>query len=533
MRQRFVDIGLYVVFVMLALVTYGYHYGWGSQPGLIPAIYHLMDPSYLANDLQASDYPVYVRAITLPIAQMAKVIPLPVVFFLFQVISLVLLFYAVRKVAGAILPEEPIFGWFTVLVLMLVCRIFSPGTNLIIGTWRLFEVAFYMYTLGFAVSLLALVTLAKERIVWTGIIAVLVLYIQLNHGEQILLILLGAMLIAPEPFAHRLKHIGLFVLVVAIIGAPILIPAISDQFESFLHGQRSGIVGVSNTDILRFRHSYHLEPSTWPLTHHLMFLLQIVGTWFLFRLRERVAWENIDRVSSRAFVSIIALCAVGYVNEFLKVEFIDKSYLFRTSVLSAIITVAYSCWALWHFGINRISRRTLQRVFQYGLGALTVYTVAAFVLNCTHPELFTGWRSKICPGITFTLQMTPLEEYIRDNTPRDAVFLVAPDYRNFAVNASRAAVVNWVAFPYPKDNFRLWYERIVELTDGKVTIQSMRQLKDSFIIRDSVDMAYYRLPPEKVLEAAKKYHASYCVFTESLPLKAEYKWDNLALYKIE
>ena len=531
-KRRNSDILLYTLFIVLALVTYGWHYGWHNHAALIPAIYHLMDPSYLANDLEAGDFPIYIRALTWLIAQMAKVIPLPLVCFAFQVFSLLLLFFAVRKLAEALLPKEPLFGWFVVFVLI-IYRYFVPGQNLIIGSWILFEPTFYMYTLGYAVTLLALVYLAQNKVVLAGVLAGLALYVQLNHGEQVFLLLGGVLLLSQGRISQKAKNIALFTLIGVTIGAPVLVPAFNDQILSLVHLRSANMDGASFYDVFRFRHRHHLQPTAWPMTHHVMFLMQILATWYLFRVRKRVAWENIDRVCSQAFVVIVLLCGLGYANEWLKIEFIDKSYLFRTSVISAIITVAYSCWALWYFAISKIKEATLQRLYRYGLTALSVYVAAAFLLVYFHPELFTGWRSKIYPGFTFNIELTPLEKHILEHTPKDAVFLVSPDYTNFSVNTKRAGVVNWMAIPFNKDTFREWYRRIVDLTGGRVTIESMRSIFDSYAIRDSVGVAYYRLPPEKIPEIARKYNAQYCVFSANLPFPSEYQWKDLILYKLQ
>lgn len=531
MKQHLTDTLLYILFIMLALVTYGWHYGWGNGAALIPAMYHIMDPSYLANDLHAGEFPIYIRALTWLMAQMANVIPLPLLFFAFQVLSICLLFYAVRKLSDALMPNEPLFGWFMVFVLI-VYRFFIPGANLIIGTWILFESTFYMYTLGYAVSLLALVYLARGKVLWAGVLAGLAFYVQLNHGQQTVLLFAGAIVISQERLAEKAKQLGLFMLVVVVLSLPVLVPAFIDQVLSMHQSSESAMSGPSFYDVLRFRHSHHLQPAVWPMTHHVMFVLQIIGTGYLFKLRKRVAWENVDRVFSRTFVVVIALCAIGYINDLLRIEVVDKSYLFRTSVIGAIITVAYSCWAIWHFLLSKIRRETFVQLHRLGIGGVGVYTIVAFVLCYNYPGLFTGWRSKICPGLTFTLQMTPLEEYIKDRTPRDAVFLVSPDYVNFAVNTWRAEVVNWMAIPFNGNSFREWYHRVVAVTNGKITIESMSGVL-SDAIQDSVGVAYRRLPPESVLAIAKKYHAQYCVFTDNLPFPAEYRWNNLALYKIQ
>ncbi|GEM_PF-5428382 len=531
-KRYFANAHLYGIFILLAFVTYGWHFGWHNHAALIPAIYHLIDPTVLANDLQAGNFPIYIRALTWLMSQMGHVIPLPVLFLLFQVLSLFLLFYAIRKLAEEILPGQPVFGWFAVLMVIMY-RYIVPGDNLIIGSWILFESTFYMYTLGYAVSFLALVYLAKRKTVLAGVVAGLSLYIQLNQGEQIGLLIGGILLLSGGPFKERIRNLIVFGLVSSIIGAPILIPAFREQILNAAQSSTSDAGGLTFYDVLRFRHRHHLQPTAWPMVHHVMFILQIVATALLFKLRKKASWTYVDAVLARAFIVIVVLCGLGYLNEILRVEVIDKSYLFRTSVVLAIITVLYSCWAFWSFLEGRISRETIGKFARYGSIAVAIYAMMAFIIVYRYPSYFEGWRSKIFPGLTFDIQQTPLEKYIQYNTPKDAIFLVSPEYLNFSVNTMRAEVVNWMAIPYNQDMFKVWYERVVDVTGGAVTIESMKNIKDSYAIRDSTGTAFYRMPLDGIRHVAKKYNAQYCVFANTLPIKPEFTWKGMSLYRLQ
>ena len=140
------EIYLYALFVLFELVNFGYHYGAWNHAALIPAIYHIMDPTLLANDIHAGHFPIYIRSLAWFIAQIGKTIPLSLVFFAFHVLSLLLLIYAIRKLTEELFPDQPLFAWFTLFII--VFYHYMPGDNLIIGGWILFEDNFYMYTLG-------------------------------------------------------------------------------------------------------------------------------------------------------------------------------------------------------------------------------------------------------------------------------------------------------------------------------------------------------------------------------------------------
>jgi hypothetical protein len=66
-----------------------------------------------------------------------------------------------------------------------------------------------------------------------------------------------------------------------------------------------------------------------------------------------------------------------------------------------------------------------------------------------------------------------------------------------------------------------------------VTIESMRNIKDSYAIRYATGPAFYSMPLDKLREVAKKYNAEYCVFKNTLPIEPEFQWEDMALYKLQ
>ncbi len=529
-KQYLSETYLYALFVLFALVNFGWQYGSGPQAALLPAVYHIMDPTLLANDLHAGHFPIYTRPLTWLIAQIGKLVPFPLTFFVFQLFSLFLLAYAIRKLTGGILPDNPLFSWFTLFIIGVYHYI--PGDNFILGDWVLFEITFYMYTLGYALSLLALVYFAKRKIFMSAIIAGAALYVHLNHGQMIITLLIGIILMSRDPIQQKVRNLLLFGIVSLIIGAPVLIYAFKDQILNIGQPAIAESTGPTFSDVLRFRHRHHLQPTAWPMINHITFVLQIFITAYFFKLRKKISWTNIDSVLFRASIIIVFLCGVGYLNEILRIEMIDKFYLFRSSVILAVITITYACWIFWVTVCRKIKYDVIRYSARYVLAMLSIISIAAFYVNYKSPRYTTGLRRKIFPGIYFNIKQTPIEEYIEKNTPKDAVFLVSPDYIEFSTNTRRAQVVNWMAIPFNKNGWKDWYERIVDVTGGAVTVESMRNNKDSYDIRARTELAFYQLSSEKLLEVAKKYHATYCVFKNTLPLKTEFQWEDMALYKL-
>jgi hypothetical protein len=353
--------------------------------------------------------------------------------------------------------------------------------------------------------------------------------VHLNFGQMIIILLIGIVLISRDPIQQKLRNLLTFGIVSMIIGAPVLIYAFKDQILNIGQPAVADSVGPTFSEVLRFRQTT-AHPPDWPMINHIIFVLQIGITAYFFKLRKKISWTNIDSVLFRASIVSVFLCGVGYLNEILRIELIDKIYIFRSSVIFAVITVTYACWIFWVTVCRKIKADVMVSA-RYGLVMLSIISIAAFYVNVKNPRP-TGLRKKIFPGIYFNIKQTPIEEYIEKNTPKDAVFLVSPDYVEFSTNARRAQVVNWMAIPFNKYGWRDWYERIVDVTGGTVTLESMRYRSSLDIWFVLTDPAFNALPLDKLIEVAKKYNATYCIFKNTLPLKAEFQWEDMALYKL-
>jgi hypothetical protein len=533
-KQKLNEALLYLLFIGLAIATYGYRYGLGNQVDLLPAIYHLIDPSVLANDLAASSYPVYARSLVWLIAQIGRIIPLPVVLLFFHLFSLFLLFYAIRKIVEAVAPGQTLVGWMTIF-LLIVIRYLVPGDNLVIGGFDLFEVNFYGYTLGYALVLLSLAFLARGNIALAGLISGLTMYVHVNYGEQAFLLGAGCLLLKKQGVRGILGTFGKFITISLAVAAPILILTFFHEFLQPSEMGASALPVATYLDVDRFRAAHHATPSAWPIANHIEFLVLNIGLWLLIGVWRKQDRNPVDAVWGRVALVILFLCGLGYANELLESGFLAKSYLFRMSAVLKVLAFVYGCWALWRYVIKGLNERARSRLTRYTLALLTLYSSAALAINIAvaqNPESFGQFTKKLYLGVNFSISRTPLEQWIYDNTPTDAIFLTSPNYSTFAANTERSSVVNWIDEPYGRDLYYEWYKRIVDVSDSEITLASTRSIGDSWEIGRMVRAAYYRLSASKIASIAAKYNAEYCIFTEGLPFEVKFRWKGLVLYRM-
>jgi hypothetical protein len=122
-----------------------------------------------------------------------------------------------------------------------------------------------------------------------------------------------------------------------------------------------------------------------------------------------------------------------------------------------------------------------------------------------------------------------LAQWIRDNTPVDAIFTIPPDVQTFRINAQRAVVVDWMMSPSIPGDLEEWYRRICDTSGIDINkvkqVPSMKQLIDGY---RNLDYSRAKLLQEK-------YGTSYFVVSKNHHHVNLEKFDELfsnELYKI-
>ena len=91
-----------------------------------------------------------------------------------------------------------------------------------------------------------------------------------------------------------------------------------------------------------------------------------------------------------------------------------------------------------------------------------------------------------------------LYRFLRERTPKDALFLTPPDMEGARYLGERAIVVDWKAVPLIPTELLTWYERLCDVTGRHVS--SSRDLG-----------GYGSLDPERLALLVSKYHPDYLV----------------------
>ena len=91
-----------------------------------------------------------------------------------------------------------------------------------------------------------------------------------------------------------------------------------------------------------------------------------------------------------------------------------------------------------------------------------------------------------------------LYRWLREKSPKDAIYLTPPDLEGLRFMAQRAIVVDWKAVPLIPTELLIWYQRLCDVTGREV--------------KGSGDMGGYNsIDPERLALLVSKYHPDYMV----------------------
>jgi hypothetical protein len=133
---------------------------------------------------------------------------------------------------------------------------------------------------------------------------------------------------------------------------------------------------------------------------------------------------------------------------------------------------------------------------------------------------------------------TRTQDWARNNTPREAMFITppeilshyVPDWRTFSERGTLATLVEIFEFPHP-DYYPYWQERFEALAPGAIERFNGNYLDTFRFTRE----AYYLLKPEDYLRIAQKYKIRYLVIEmpHYQPFPVVYENEGFVVYDLQ
>jgi hypothetical protein len=119
--------------------------------------------------------------------------------------------------------------------------------------------------------------------------------------------------------------------------------------------------------------------------------------------------------------------------------------------------------------------------------------------------------------------------WIRDNTPKESLFLADPYFEAFYLTAQRGALVFWKHIPTEAEDFREWHARLVAVNGGREVLLDTVRLD-----RDGIQQSFNGLTLESAREIAEQYGLNYYYgpYRESWGVDPVFRAGDKAVYKL-
>jgi hypothetical protein len=306
-----------------------------------------------------------------------------------------------------------------------------------------------------------------------------------------------------------------------------------------------------------FRHPHHFalmsaQHAYWVAAH---VLLQAALWCWLWRARR----EEARRIGVLlAMSSMLVLLALAHFTDYYLIK-LDKFANLQAIRLSPLITVFGALCLLWllnqcalALAANRSGSISvgadlrvcpeaagLRRPGQTRRSAPTLLNLALLLLAAgwgvrvttrEEAEFYFGVRHYNNPAVLTGQRKRWVElcNWIRANTPRDAVFLTPPANEGFTVLTDRSNIVEFKINPDGALRMDEWFERLKDLTGDKLPTEG------GLDNRGPLNKAYGELSAEQLLALGRKYGASYAVLPKAakFPFEVLYENDRLKLVKL-
>jgi hypothetical protein len=258
---------------------------------------------------------------------------------------------------------------------------------------------------------------------------------------------------------------------------------------------------------VHLRHPHHFDPLSWHWGIWLAFLIPLPLAFIAARCHRTDAVRRAGALFCLyASMVVLALLTAGF--WFLGETFVQLN-LYRFSIYPKLLSCVAAAWLLWD---------AKPKLRPYVVGSLAVVAVAVVAVAVSSgllaaPNLRNPIAAKGLEGDDAAYMS--VVAWARENTPKDAIFLVPPDEQSFRVHAQRAIVVNFKGVPQLSAELPEWRDRlenVLDLDEGGLLALPRPMGRTLAAIRSRYDA----LGAEHLFRVARRYDARYVVLTHHL-----------------
>ena len=258
---------------------------------------------------------------------------------------------------------------------------------------------------------------------------------------------------------------------------------------------------------VQFRVPHHVLPAAWD--GNLWIGILVLAT-ALFLIMYSIGKSNATRFVAAYALGSVSLFLFGLVIYTWGEMHLLRYYWFRfPDVMIPFMSAVLIALFLNDIGDGRLVIYTLPHRFQTGIQTILRRVAPIIVISATILIIFQSLyrlqtECKYFQQHNAEPRLSALE-WISENTPTQAIFLVDPSISDFYIHAQRAMFVSWKHSPQSAVDILEWYERI-KLCNGnrfpdKSGFNSLEELRANF----------YNLDEDQIRQIANSYGISYYV----------------------
>ncbi|MGH9845526.1 MAG: DUF6798 domain-containing protein [Blastocatellia bacterium] len=477
--------------MLLAAFNGGISIGASNHAGLLPVVRRILDPNYLPGDFNIQLRLYHHRTFAYLLAGLSAVLG--------ESRGVVVL-----HAAGALLMAASL--WFLCRTLRLSILGFFAATlflasgflwtgygleeNSFIG---IVEVQPPLFAHSFVLLTLALII--RERWRWAAVCVGMAVFFHLQIG------VIATLMVAPF-YAAKLRSFGLREII--RLALCYLIPAsfaVVHLFQMIGRGLlRPSSQLYSLPYYIDFRHPHHFELMS--AAHGIWVAVHVVTStaiWWWLRRSGHEAARSVGVLACACWM-LIALAIVHFTDYYLVQH--DRIANLQMIRLSPLITVLGSLSLILLVQIHA-ERSVMRWIASTVAAGLLLISMGYGLFQATRPDapfLF-GIRHYSEKGNNWVKMCN----WIRENGPRDSVYLTPPAEVGFTVLTDRSNVVEFKINPDGALQMAEWFERLRDLTGDN--LPGERGLEN----RRPLNKAYGSLSAEQLVAVGRKYNARYAI----------------------
>lgn len=284
---------------------------------------------------------------------------------------------------------------------------------------------------------------------------------------------------------------------------------------------------------VRYRVPHHVLPEAWSGVYDWVGVLALATCLFLviyfFRQSHAARFVAAYALGSVSlFLFGLAIYARGEITllRYYWFRFPDVMVPFMSAVLVALLLNDFADGRLTISSLSH-SLQSKARVILNREGPVLV-TIAIIILIIVKPIYQLRFEYKDFEKRNRATDSRHVLEWIAENTPKKAVFLVDPTILHFYVYAQRAMFVSFIHVPQSAADILEWYQRI------KLCNANRLPEKSGFDSREELRTNFYSLDENQIRQIANSYGISYYLGSpqQRLPFDQVYRNSYYTLYKV-